>query len=158
MKVAKTIGGREKGVPNQKCLSLMGDGQLSVSERTNVRDQRISGAMEILGKADLNTDIDIIQIATAVNLSTSRFRHLFTKEVGTSPHSYIRLLRMHRAKSLFESTFLQVKQVMLLVGYRDPSHFVRDYKSIFSISPSRARRSVIVPEQTPPSIAITSKK
>ena len=32
-------------------------------------------------------DIDIAQIATAVNLSRSRFRHLFTKEVGTSPHS-----------------------------------------------------------------------
>jgi AraC family transcriptional regulator of arabinose operon len=157
MKVAKTIDGKENGVPPQKCLSFMADGQLPAPEHTNVKDRRISGAMEILAKADLNADIDIAQIAMAVNLSISRFRHLFTKEVGTSPHSYIRSLRMHRARGLLENTFLQVKQVMLMVGYRDPSHFVRDYKSIFSTSPSMAQRSVVA-EQTRLSIATASNK
>jgi transcriptional regulator GlxA family with amidase domain len=130
-------------VPVQKWPSFLEGGHLTVPERKDVKDPRISGAMEILAKADLGTDIDIAQIATAVNLSRSRFRHLFTKEVGTSPHSYIRFLRMCRARSLLENTFLQVKQVMLMVGYRDPSHFVRDYKNVCLTSPSMARRSVV---------------
>jgi AraC family transcriptional regulator of arabinose operon len=113
-----------------------------------VTDKRISSAIEFLARADLATDIDIPRVAAAVNLSPSRFRHLFTKEVGASPRGYIRFLRMCRAKSLLENTFLQVKQVMLMVGYHDPSHFVRDFKRAFSTTPSAARRLVTVHEQT----------
>lgn len=121
-------------------------------------DKRISSAIEFMARADLATDIDIHQVAAAVNLSPSRFRHLFKKEVGPSPRGYIRFLRMCRAKSLLENTFLQVKQVMLMVGFQDPSHFVRDYKRTFSTTPSVARRLVAVHEQTQSSTAITSDK
>jgi AraC family transcriptional regulator, arabinose operon regulatory protein len=123
-----------------------------------VKDKRISSAIEILAQTDLATDIDIHQVAAAVNLSISRFRHLFTREVGASPQSYIRFLRMRQAKSLLESTFLQVKQVMLMVGYQDPSHFVRDYKSAFLTTPSVARRLVPVHEHTESSTATRSNK
>jgi transcriptional regulator GlxA family with amidase domain len=65
---------------------------------------------------------------------------------------------MRRAKALFENTFLQVKQVMLMVGYQDPSHFVREYKNIFSTTPSAARRSTLVHEQPRCSAATISKE
>jgi AraC family transcriptional regulator of arabinose operon len=123
-----------------------------------VTDKRISSAIEFLARADLANDIDIHRVAEAVNLSPSRFRHLFTKEVGTSPRGYIRFSRMCRAKTLLENTFLQVKQVMLMVGYQDPSHFVRDYKRTFSMTPSAARRLGTVHEQTQSFTAITSNK
>jgi len=49
-----------------------------------VTDKRNSSAIEFLARADLATDIDIHRVGAAVDLSPSRFRHLFTKEVGTS--------------------------------------------------------------------------
>ena len=46
----------------------------------NVQDKRIRAALEVLGSADLARDISMDNIARAVNLSPSRFRHLFTQE------------------------------------------------------------------------------
>jgi AraC-like DNA-binding protein len=65
-----------------------------------VTDKRISSAIDFLARADLATDIDIHSVAAAVNLSPSRFRHLFTNELGTSPRGFIRLLRMCQEKKL----------------------------------------------------------
>ncbi len=107
----------------------------------NVRDERICAALELLVSADLAKDISIDNIATAVNLSPSRFRHLFTREVGETPHGCIRLLRMQRAKKLLEQSFYRVKEIMVMVGYCDASHFGRDYKRCFSVSPSLTRRT-----------------
>ncbi len=107
----------------------------------NVRDERICAALEVLVSADLAKNINIDNIATAVNLSPSRFRHLFTQEVGETPHGCIRLLRMLQAKKLLERSFYRVKEVMVMVGYSDASHFGRDYKKCFSVSPSLTRRT-----------------
>ncbi len=107
----------------------------------NVKDERIRVALELLVSADLAKDINIDNIATAVNLSPSRFRHLFTQEVGETPHGCIRLLRMLRAKKLLEESFYRVKEIMVMVGYCDASHFGRDYKRCFSLSPSLTRRT-----------------
>jgi transcriptional regulator GlxA family with amidase domain len=145
-------------IPSQKRTFPLGRRQRIVPERKDVKDQRISSAIEILAMTDLSAGVDIDEIARVVNLSRSRFRHLFTKQVGTSPHNYIRYLRMRQAKSLLENTFLRVKQVMFAVGYKDPSHFVRDYKHIFSTTPSVARSSVLVNKQSQCSVATISKE
>jgi AraC-like DNA-binding protein len=110
----------------------------------NVRDERIRLALEVLGKIDLARGISIDDIATGVNLSPSRFRHLFTQEVGETPHGCVRLLRMLRAKKLLERSFYRTKEVMLMVGYCDASHFSRDYKKCFSVSPSLTRRASLL--------------
>lgn len=114
----------------------------------NVRDERIRAALEILHDADLARNISIDNIATGVNLSASRFRHLFTQEVGETPHGCVRLLRMLRAKKLIEQSFYRIKEIMVMVGYCDASHFGRDYKKCFSVSPSLTRRASVLREQS----------
>jgi hypothetical protein len=49
---------------------------------------------------------------------------------------YLRLLRMERAKDLLESSFLSVKEIGFRVGLTDESHFVRDFKATYGLSPS----------------------
>ena len=68
--------------------------------------------------------------AGAVNLSCSRLRHLFKHETGMSFAQYIKQLRMHKARELLEDTFLRVKEIMVIIGVTDESHFVRDFKEI----------------------------
>jgi AraC-like DNA-binding protein len=46
---------------------------------------------------------------------------------------------MEHAKRLLETTFLSVKQVMTEVGATDESHFVRDFKAHYGVSPTRFR-------------------
>ena len=77
--------------------------------------------------------------ARSVNLSPSRLSHLFRTETGVSPLRYLRNRRMERAGVLLERTFLSVKEVMVLVGCNDPSHFSRDFRRYHGVAPRQWR-------------------
>lgn len=81
------------------------------------------------------------RMAAAVELSPSRFAHLFRDQTGVPPARYLHTLRMQRARVLLERTFLSVKEVMVSVGFRDPSHFARDFRRFHGIAPSAVRGS-----------------
>ena len=109
------------------------------------KDPRIQRALELLQQNHAHHSDDV---AMALNLSPSRFRHLFKKELGISPHQYLVYARLLRARELLEDSFLRVKEVAALVGVNDLSHFVRDYKMLFSETPTQTRtRSSRAPSQ-----------
>jgi AraC-like DNA-binding protein len=56
-----------------------------------------------------------------------------------SPTQYFKLLRMQDAKSILEATFLPIKQIAARVGGNDVSHFVRDFKKAYGMSPTQYR-------------------
>ena len=103
-------------------------------------DCRITRALATIGR-DLAAPLTVAGLAADVNLSPSRFAHLFRREVGTSPARFLHAVRMLRARLLLERTFLTVKEVMALVGCNDASHFSRDYRRFHGVAPSAARRS-----------------
>ncbi len=86
--------------------------------------------------------VSIAKLAATVNLSPSRFAHLFRQEVGTAPARYIHTLRMLRARTLLEQTFLSVKEVMARVGCNDPSHFSHHFRRFHGVAPRSCRRRV----------------
>jgi AraC family transcriptional regulator, arabinose operon regulatory protein len=100
------------------------------------KDPRIQRALELIKQGHPR---QIGDIATYFNLSSSRFRHLFKKEVGMSPKHCLRLVRLERAKELLENSFLRLKEVTAVVGVNDISHFVRDYKMLYGQTPSQTR-------------------
>ena len=55
-------------------------------------------------------------LGRAVNLSPSRFQHLFKTEVGLAPAHYLRALRLEEARKLLQTSRLTVKQIMNGVG------------------------------------------
>jgi AraC family transcriptional regulator of arabinose operon len=101
-------------------------------------DPRIEQALTTL-HAQYNGSISLSAVARSVNLSTSRFAHLFRQEVGASPHRYVRALRMTWARLLLERTSFSVKEVMARVGCNDPSHFTRDFSRLYGRTPSEWR-------------------
>lgn len=107
----------------------------------SIRDPRVVRALARIEQQLSTGDIDIDQIARAVNLSSSRFRHLFQQETGTTPRRYHKLLRLQKAQHLLRESFLNVKQIMADVGWTDESHFCRDYKRVYGECPSRLRWS-----------------
>ena len=78
-------------------------------------------------------------LARAVNLSSWRLCHLFKTEIGVAPLRYLREIRLERAKRLLETTFLSVKQIRCMVGIKDGSHFVRDFKRKYGLAPTPHR-------------------
>ena len=95
-------------------------------------------------KGCLNQAPPLADLARAVNLSPSRLNALFKEETGLPPAKYLRLLRLHEARRLLETTFLSVKQVMARVGVADESHFVRDFRKAFGMTPARYREHFLV--------------
>jgi transcriptional regulator GlxA family with amidase domain len=75
------------------------------------------------------------EVASHVRLSESRVRQLMKQHMHTSLCKYIRARRLSRARELLQSSFLSVKEVMTKVGVNDPSHFSKDYKTLFKIAP-----------------------
>lgn len=103
-------------------------------------DRRVQSVIRLM-EVYLDQPLSLHDLARSVNLSPWRLSHLFKTETRTPPLQYLRTLRMQQAKVLLETTFLSVKQIMSEVGVRDGSHFVRDFKTTYGLSPTRYRQS-----------------
>jgi AraC-like DNA-binding protein len=79
------------------------------------------------------------KLARTVSMSSSRLRHLFKDEVGKTPRQYLKDLRMELARRLLENTSFHIKKVMIEVGANDESHFSRDFKRAFGMTPKQYR-------------------
>jgi AraC family transcriptional regulator len=83
----------------------------------------------------------IAELASLVNLSASRLRHLFKQETGTTPTHYLKEIRLRKAELLLRTTFLSVKEIAGRVGLGSGSHFVREFKKAYGVSPTIYRSS-----------------
>ena len=84
-------------------------------------------------------ELTIEDIARSVNLSPSRISRLFKSETGTTIGRFIKHSRLERARNLLETTDLSVVQILTQTGISCPSHFVRDFKKVYGVSPSQYR-------------------
>ena len=91
--------------------------------------------------SDVAFELSLTDTAAHVNLSVSRFRHLFKNETGMSVVQYVKTMRLKKAKELLESTPLSIKQIMAEVGIKDKSNFCRDFKKTYGLSPVKYRKN-----------------
>lgn len=98
-------------------------------------DKRVEKIIEMM-REDVSGELSLGEFAQSVNLSVWRLCHLFKSDIGMPPMRYLRVLRMERAKDLLESSFLSVKEIGFRVGLTDESHFVRDFKATYGLSPA----------------------
>jgi two-component system response regulator YesN len=101
-------------------------------------DHRVQKVLRLI-KEDLSRRLTPGEIARAVNLSPAHLRYLFKAETGMSIMQYQKALRMDEARRLLESTFLSGKEIMSRIGITDESHFVRDFKQNYGITPAQYR-------------------
>lgn len=93
--------------------------------------------------------LSLCEMALTVNLSVSRLRLLFKAATGISLTQYFKLLKMQKAKSLLEATFLPIKEIAARIGINDVSHFVRDFKKAYGRSPIQYRKWYYSASRTP---------
>jgi AraC-like DNA-binding protein/mannose-6-phosphate isomerase-like protein (cupin superfamily) len=83
--------------------------------------------------------LTVPQLAALMFLSPSRFSELFSREVGMSPATYIRRLRLERAQLLLRTTSLSTTTIAHQVGFRDSAQLSRAFHSAFQFTPSTYR-------------------
>ena len=103
-------------------------------------DVRVKTTIKTMEQS-LSSELSVSDLSRNVNLSPTRLQQLFKKELGQSPSHYLRDLRLERAQELLQNTFLSIKEVMFRCGLKDPSHFTRDFKKRYGLTPSECRIS-----------------
>jgi transcriptional regulator GlxA family with amidase domain len=101
-------------------------------------DARVESVIKLMHQR-LAAPLSIEALSRGVNLTRNRLRQLFQQETGRSPIQYLKGMRMERAEWLLQSTFHSIKEVTFLIGARDVSHFVRDFKKRHGLTPSEYR-------------------
>jgi AraC-like DNA-binding protein len=91
----------------------------------------------------LTQALPVAELAEAVHLSPFHFSRMFRVSVGRSPHEWIMLKRMARAKHLLATTRLALPEVAKGSGYRTHSHFSGMFHAVVGMTPGqyRARHS-----------------
>lgn len=102
-------------------------------------DRRMAAAVRFL-QASLSHDPAPETIAAQVGLSASRFCSLFREQTGIPLGKYLKLLRLETARDLLETGYPTIQEVMGKVGIHDPSHFNRDFKEAYGVTPAKYRR------------------
>lgn len=80
-------------------------------------------------------NLSLNQIAEVCHLSPYHFLRQFKKQFGLSPMQYLRNVRIEKAKTLLPKH--SISQTAHRVGFYDHSHFLKHYKKIEGVTPSR---------------------
>lgn len=83
--------------------------------------------------------ISLQNIADELHLNPNYISQLFKKETQTTYIKYLTQLRINYAKKLLETTDLSVNQVCEKSGFNDYFYFLKTFKKITQISPSKYR-------------------
>jgi transcriptional regulator GlxA family with amidase domain len=120
------------------CRLLMGEqgARLRHLMSTGGYTPRIAKAVELL-RQDFDQPLRIEQIARELGMSVSGLHHHFKAVTTLSPLQFQKRLRLQEARRLMLGEGLDAASAAFRVGYRDASHFNREYKSLFSAPPGR---------------------
>ena len=101
-------------------------------------DACVQKAVEVM-KEDTRRAWSPAELAEQARLPPRRFSRLFRAETGTTPTRFLKSLRMQRAKDLLENSFLATREIIRRVGLSNESHFARDFKRHYGVSPGQLR-------------------
>ncbi len=90
-------------------------------------------------RTHVEENITVENLAEIMHLHPNYFIRMFKAHTGMPPIKYITLSKMERAKSLLERTDMSVSDISTTLGYKDPAHFTKVFKSSCGYSPRRFR-------------------
>ncbi len=97
---------------------------------------RIAKAIERL-RREFDQPLRIDDIARELGMSVSGFHHHFKAATAMTPLQFQKRLRLQEARRLMLGADFDASSAAYRVGYRDPAHFNREYKSLFGLPPMR---------------------
>ncbi len=112
----------------------------SNKEECNELEQKIQTVIGIMNR-HLDDEIDLIQIASDLNMSYSYLRKEFKKHTGFSPNRYFIELKMKSAKNMLLSTNKSIKEISLDLSYSSPEYFTNQFKKYVGKTPVEFRKS-----------------
>ena len=80
-------------------------------------------------------DYSARKLAAKSKYSLRKLERVFKSKWGCTPRDWLRMMRMRKAATMLESAD-SIKQVSYELGFKQPSHFCREFKLHFGMSPT----------------------
>lgn len=90
--------------------------------------------------ANLAIPLSLDDLADQAGVSRAHFARHFRSLTGISPHRYVMMRRVERAKELLRSARLPMAQIAAEVGFSNQSHFTQVFSSLTGSTPSQFRQ------------------
>lgn len=88
-------------------------------------------------------DINLGQVARAVNTSTFYFCKMFKKVTGINFTDYLSRVRIEKSKNLLLNPNLRVSEIAFEVGFQSLTHFNRVFKKVLGQTPTDYRAQLL---------------
>jgi len=136
--------GREVALQSSSCtlvdLDCISQSPFSMfTPEKNHSDSKILTAQEWLEK-NLQSKIDIENLATDAGLSLRQFNRRFKASTGETVNNYLQLIRIEAAKVELVNSTLSFDDISVNTGYENVSFFRRLFKKNTSLTPSQYRK------------------
>lgn len=105
-------------------------------------DSYICTAQEYI-RAYCNLNITLTDICENIHVSEYHFIRMFVKKVGITPHRYLLMVRMEKAKELLGEKQYSVAETAMLSGYESISAFSTAFKKLTGVSPVDYKKQLI---------------
>ncbi|MCD4670193.1 MAG: AraC family transcriptional regulator [Actinomycetia bacterium] len=103
--------------------------------------ERAGHARELV-RRNIENPPGLLELARTVGLSHPKLNFCFREMYGTTIFSYIREMRLNRAKSLLDEGKMNVTEVAYSVGYSGLSNFAKSFKGYFGTLPGKYLREI----------------
>jgi AraC-like DNA-binding protein len=107
------------------------------SRTQSLETQKIRDVIYKITSELYKTPPTVQEMALKAEMSISKFKVLFDKEFGVSPHQYILNWKLATAKDLLCTGEYSISQVSYKIGFSHPSGFTRLFKQRFNYSPNK---------------------
>jgi len=126
------------------CYRLLGEA-LTLAPMRPAAVQRLAGLPRLLPVLEhldrhFTEPLRVDQLAVLAGLSQGQFHRCFKTLTDTSPFEYAKRLRLQMAAALLRDSDLTVAEIGARVGWPDPFHFSKMFKSTYAQSPTAYRR------------------
>jgi len=102
---------------------------------------RLRRILDYIGD-NLADDLSLSELAAVAGMSPHYFAQLFRDSMGHSPHRYVLLQRIERAKEGLRDASRSIIDVGSKAGFENPSHFARVFRQFVGTTPSKYRSEV----------------
>jgi len=85
-------------------------------------------------------DLDIDFLSKELQLSPTQLFRKMKALTNLPPMKFVNKIRLHKAKTLIETTSLNISEVAYGLGFNDPNYFSRAFRKEFNIAPTSARK------------------
>jgi YesN/AraC family two-component response regulator len=117
--------------------------ELLAANDGSLKDNKIQAAIKYI-EDNFDKDLNMAVVSNEISMNYSLFSVAFKNYTGENFVTYVKTLRMDKAKALLEETDLKVNEISKAVGYDNEKHFLKSFKAFVGVSPSEYRKNLLI--------------